>query len=156
VKYVRSLVVLIVAVAGGLIVALAVTMAIRLVTGDHQLSARIGAGCGLLCCLSILAYGSLWEAAVGSRRPPAGWVPVCRTKAESKLRTADLRGAFVFGIVGYAVLFDTTLPGFIVAIAVTCCAIAGGMVGYDVKRRARRIQEGPRRETPREKSTWPT
>ena len=128
-----------VAIAFGLALGLVVTATLELVTGDLNLSSIIGTGVWLLSTFTILAYGGLWLGDSDDFRHPAvGWRAQRR---ESKLRTAEIRMGFAFGMIGGALAWHAKGPMAVTVLVTAACAILGGLIGYDVKRRVRRIRE---------------
>jgi hypothetical protein len=132
-------------IVGGLGIGLAVTAFLRAVTGDHGLSCAIGIGILLLSVPTIHAYASLWftdpEEIANPPKPRTtiqGWRAA---KAENKLQSAEIRMGFVFAMIGGAAASIAKGSNLVITIVTICCAIAGGLIGFDLKRRVRRIRE---------------
>ena len=133
------------AIIGGFVIGLAVTTVLDAFTGNNDLSSAIGTGAWFLCTMLILAYGSLWlsdpeDIAI----PSASTLTIRRwrdTKAEGKLQTAELRMGFVFALIGGATAEMANGSNMVITIVAICCALFGGLVGFDVKRRVRRMRK---------------
>jgi hypothetical protein len=131
-------------IVGGFGVGLAVTVILRAIAADDDLSSVIGTGVSLLSVPTILVYGSLWftdpEEIANPPKPRTtvqGWRAA---KAESKLQAAELRMGFVFAMIGGATASIAKGTNLVITIVTICCAIAGALIGFDVKRRVRRIR----------------
>jgi len=130
---------------GGLGVGLAVIGILRAVTGNDDLSTAIGTGVWLLTIPTILVYASLWFTPPEEiANPPQPRTTIQRwraTKAENKLQAAELRMGFVFALIGGATAAMANGSNLVITIVTVLCAITGGLIGFDVKRRVRRIRE---------------
>lgn len=129
----------------GLGIGLGVTVILRAITGDNDLASAIGTGVWLLLVPTILVYASLWftdpEEIANPPKPQTtvqGWRA---QKAENKLQAAELRMGFVFAMIGGATAAIANGSNLVITIVTICCAIAGGLIGFDVKRRVHRIRE---------------
>ncbi len=127
---------------GGLAVGLPVIVILRAVTGNGNLAVSIGTGVWLLTCSTLLAYGALLLTDLTDPEKPKTASQRRRfEKAQGQLQTAELRMAFVFGLIGGVTANLAQASDVTIAIVAVCCAVAGGIIGYDVKRRVRRIRE---------------
>jgi len=133
------------AVIGGLVIGLAVTAVLRAITHNDDLSFAIGTGFWLLCVPVILAYGTLWLGDLEDIAVPAKSTSIIQrrrhAKAESKLQTAELRMGFAFAMIGGATAAGIKSSNVFIAIVAICCAVFGGLVGFDIKRRVRQIRK---------------
>jgi hypothetical protein len=132
-------------IVGGLGVGLAVMAILRAVTGNDDLSAAIGTGAWLLAVSLIFVYASLWSTAPEEIAcPPEPRTTIQRwraAKAKNKLREAELRMGIVFALIGGATAARANGSNLVIAIAAIGCGIAGALIGFDVKRRVRRIRK---------------
>ncbi len=133
------------AIVGGLGIGLAVTAILRAITVDHDLASTIGTGVWLLSAPTILVYASLWftdpEEIANPPRPKTtiqGWRAA---KAENKMQAAELRMGIVFVLIGGTTAAMANGSNLVITIVTICCAVVGGLIGFDVKRRVHRIRE---------------
>lgn len=133
------------AIAGGLGIGVGVTVILRAVTGNDNLATTVGAGVWILSVMLILVYGSLaFSEPEEIADPPRPKTTIQRwhaTKAENKLRAAELRCGFVFAVIGGVIAAMANGSNVVITIVTICCAAIGGLVGFDIKRRVRRIRE---------------
>ena len=130
---------------GGFVGGMVAIMVLDAITGNEDLAAVIGTGVWILLSVTFLVYGSLLfadpEEIVNPPKPKTtiqGWRAA---KAESKLQAAELRMGIVFAMIGGGTASAAKGSDLVVAIVAICCAIVGGLIGFDVKRRVRRIRE---------------
>jgi hypothetical protein len=138
--HLRSLAILVAAVASGLVTGVIVFSALRAITGGNQSAIRLGFGIGVLSALTVLGYGTLCQERACRRPANCRSQPVWSAKAEHKMQTAEFRFALVFGVVAY-LFTESALSTAGVVVAVSCCTLAGACLGYDIKRRVRRIRQ---------------
>ncbi len=114
------------------------------VTGDDDLSTAIGTGVWLLSIFTILPYGSLWLSDPEDllERPPSTSITQRwrDARAESKLQAAELRMGFVYAMIGGATTAMAGASKWVTVAAAIFCAALGGLLGYDIKRRVRRMR----------------
>ena len=129
----------------GLGIGLGVAVALRAITGDNDLASAIGMGVWLISVPTILVYASLWFTdpyEIANPPQPSTTVQKWRAqKAESKLQAAEFRMGFIFAMIGGATAGIAQGSNLVVTIVTICCAVVGGLVGFDVKRRILRIRE---------------
>ena len=133
------------AMIGGLVIGLVVTAILSNITGDFELSSQIGSGIGLISCVLILVYAPLWytdpEEIANPSKPTSTIQRRRAAKARSKLQTAELRIGFVFAMIGGMTASTANGSNIVITIVTICCAVLGGFVGFDFKRRVRRIRD---------------
>ena len=126
-------------------IGLGVAATVRATTGDDDLGSTIGTGVWLISFLTILAYASLWSTdpyeIANPPQPSTTFQKWRARKAENKLLAAELRMGFVFAMIGGAVAATAKGSNLVVTIVAVCCAVGGGLVGFDSKRRTLRIRE---------------
>jgi hypothetical protein len=122
---------------GGLAIGVLISVALTLCGVPEGLATSIGTLIWLTLVVVGISYGSLWIDPPGNR-------PL-RAKEESKLRTAELRCAVVFGLLGGAMGSAANLPTAIVVIVTIAWASVGALVGYDIKRRVMKARTNARR-----------
>ena len=132
-------------IVAGLAIGFGVTVTLRAITGDDDLSSAIGTGVWLISMPTIFVYTSLWltdpKELANSPTPKTtirGWRA---QKAENKLRATELRMGFVFAMIGGATAEMAWDSNLVVTIVTVCCAIAGGLIGFDIRRRVQRTHE---------------
>jgi hypothetical protein len=135
-----------VAILGGLILGTAVNLVLSAITGNEQVSASVGTGIWLMSTVLILMYGSLWTTDPEEIRnpPPPGSTGQCwrMEKADRKLATAELRVGVVFAFIGGGMASAANGSPSVVAAVAVGCALVGGLLGHDYRRRVRRIKAG--------------
>lgn len=119
----------------------AVTASILAITDNNDLSSAIGLGTGILCGILILAYGSIWVGDPEDIVLPPDLIQRPNAQAEHKLQTAALRMGSVLAIIGCATATLATNSKVVITVVTICCAVFGGLIGSDVKRRIRRSRE---------------
>ena len=133
------------AIIGGFVIGLAVTAVLGAITGNIDLSSAIGTGAWLLSTILILVYGSLWLSNPEDIAIPSESTSTSQRwrdrKAEGKLQTAELRMGFVFAVIGGTMAEIANGSNMVTTIVAICCALLGGLVGFDVKRRLRRMRK---------------
>jgi hypothetical protein len=113
----------IVTVIVGLMLGVMVGVLVVNMTGDRDLAGLVGTAVWLFSWIVMHTYGFAWVF------DPA--VDRLNARGEGKLQTAEIRIGFVWAMIG----------GGLAAAAKASCAIIGGLLGYDVKRRVRRKRE---------------
>lgn len=130
---------------GGLAIGLSVAAVLRIVTGDKDLSSTIGTGTWLLSASLIVIYGSLLFTdpdKIANRPTPKSIILKWQaTRSENKLQTAELRIGFVFALISGMTAKRAHGSEIVIVIVTICFAAIGGFIGFDVKRRVRRIRE---------------
>ena len=121
----------------GLGIGLPVVAIVWTITGDDKTGSAVGTGFWLISSFIIHAYASVWAVSVGSIR----WVAedLSSERMRGKLRTAELRYAFVFGAIAGGLTHSLAAPWYLTVMVGGLLALLGGYIGYDIKRRYRRI-----------------
>jgi hypothetical protein len=109
---------------------------------DEPLGSSIGTAVWLFSFLTLIAYSPLWMdwEKTASQINPRSLTPRER-RAESKLQTAEFRMGAVFGLLGGAFASVANGSDMVVWTIAILCALVGGCMGYDIKRRVRRLRE---------------
>jgi hypothetical protein len=130
------------ALLGGLLVGVTTISVLHAATGNEDLSCALGTGVCLVCTLLMVAYGPLWVYAPEEiAANPLSTSTIRNEKAEHKYQTAELRMGFVFALVGGTIAKIANGPAWVIAVAVVGHAVFGGLIGFDIKRRVKRIRE---------------
>ncbi|MBN1591289.1 MAG: hypothetical protein JW888_17385 [Pirellulales bacterium] len=141
----KGLVLFVVAFGGGLYVGKAVILVLCACNVDRDLSTTIGVAVWLFGAVVFMSYGSLWWSTpeeLAERQMTASPLQHRRQRrAESKLQTAELRMGFVFAMLGGAATSTRTDSTWIVLAVAAVCAAFGATIGYDLKRRVRKIRD---------------
>lgn len=106
---------------------------------DRDLLWAVAIGAGVLSFMAVLPYMSLRAVA----EPPEPRSEEERQQAletEHDLQTAELQMGLVFALVGGMMAAGANSPVWMVAAIAIYCASVGGLIGFDVKRRVRRIR----------------
>jgi len=135
-RAIRGFVTLVTAFGVALIISVPVVVVLKHITGNDAVSDAIGTGVWLLSGTVILCYLSLGSVRLEPTK--AGW----QSRPPDKLESAAFRLGFVFAVIGGAVAEITHAPTTITVIAAAACAVVGGLIGYDVQRRFRRLRAG--------------
>lgn len=118
-------------------IGLAVLAIVWAITADEKIASAIGTGFWLISSFVIHAYVSVWAVSVGGIRWEASDPSNERTLR--KLQTAEIRYAFAFGAIGGAMTQVIGAPWYLAVVAGGFLAMLGGFIGYDIKRRYKRI-----------------
>ena len=126
---------------GSMVVGLGIGMAVMgivwAITGNDKTASAVGTGFWLISSFVIHAYASVWAASVGSLGAEAAGPSGERFRG--KLRTAEIRYAFVFGAIAGGLTHSVGAPWYVVAAIGGLLVMLGGFLGYDIKRRYQRI-----------------
>jgi MFS family permease len=129
---------------GGVLAGFIAGQAVRFFTLNDQLSVAIGVGVWILSFLVFFAYGLLFTKAPEEFRPPSAntspWRQRRKIREEGMLQTAELRMAFVFGLISACAANYVNAPHWLTAVIAAPCALVGALIGYDLKRRTLKIR----------------
>lgn len=120
-------------IIAGLGIGSAVTGILWSITGDDKLASAAGTGFWLISSFIIHAYVSVWIASVGGFNPSE--IARSKDRFQRKLQTAEIRYAFVFGLIGGAMTQIVGAPWYLAVAVGAPLVILGGFIGYDIKRR---------------------
>ena len=132
------------AIVGGLVLGVAVTLVLDLVFRLGPVAAAVGTGAWLISSVLMIAYGQIFffdPREFEQREASSVWGRWHDEKAERKLQSAELRSAFVFGLIGFAASQMGQAPIWVGVLIAISLGIVGGFVGYDIKRRVRAIRQ---------------
>jgi len=133
------------AVVVGLGAGMAVTAILRAITIDDNLARTIGVGVWLLSVPTILLYASLYfadpEEIANPPKPTTGTQGWRAAKAENRMQVAEISMGIVFVLIGGPTAAMANGSNLVITIVTISCALLGGLIGYDVKRRVRLIRE---------------
>jgi hypothetical protein len=124
-------------IAVGLVIGLIVIAVLWEITGNEKVSGSVGTCVWLISSFIIHAYAGVWFTARGGFNE----VEIARSKDrfQGKLRTAELRYAIVFSIVSGSMSHEAGAPWYLIAAVTVPLAMLGGFVGFDIKRRYKRL-----------------
>lgn len=133
------------AVAGGLCLGVAVSVALRFIINNDDVSNAVGTAVWLWSFVLFYVYGTLWIAdpyEIANPPLPGSIIQRWRTtKAERKLQTAELRIGIVFAAIGGSTASFAKGSPLLIATVAILTGIVGGFVGHDLTRRVRLIRE---------------
>jgi hypothetical protein len=116
--------------------------ALRAAGVGERLGNSIGTAVWLFSFLTLIAYSPLWldrEKTASQINPRS--MSHRERRAESKLRTLELRMGGAYGLLAGTFASVANGPDVIVWAFAILCALIGGCLGYDIKRRVRRLRE---------------
>ena len=144
VKIAVYLLILMAAFAGGECVVWFVTFLLHPYTGDGELSEIVGAGVSVVSVPTIYVYATLWltdpEDVANPPRRRAAVEPWRKISAENTLQASEWTMGLAYAMLGGALAWRRigSIPAIV--IMAVCCGGAGALIGFDLKRRARRIR----------------
>jgi hypothetical protein len=124
-------------IVAGLAIGLAVGALVWSITGDDKIGSAVGTGFWLISAFIIHAYTSVWVASLGGFNTDE--IARSKDRFQRKLQTAEIRYAFVFALIGGAMTQSVGAPWYLAVAVGTPLVILGAFVGYDIKRRYKRI-----------------
>lgn len=104
-------------------------------TGDRVVSNAVATGVWILSGTVLICYISLF-----SDRPPPPKPGFHQVRPPWKLESAALRLGLVFALVSGALGEIVNASSMTTGTVAVACAVVGGLIGYDVQRRARRLR----------------
>jgi hypothetical protein len=117
----------------GFTLGMAVGVVVFLVSHDQELVGLVGTAVWMFSWILLHVYGFVWL-----------YDPVrdkFNARAEGKLQTAEVRIGAVWAMMGGGLAMAAKASTLQVALIMIPCAIAGGLLGFDFKRRIRRKRE---------------
>jgi formate hydrogenlyase subunit 3/multisubunit Na+/H+ antiporter MnhD subunit len=134
---------LIVGIIGGFGLGKLASILIGTISSNPSLAPIVGVVVWILSTIVFVMYSSLWLVKHGFndiQTPPASESEERQLQRQkSKVATAEIRVALVFGFIAGAAADNALHSIPVTAIAAISFAVAGGVLGHDFKRRARKL-----------------
>jgi hypothetical protein len=124
-----------VAVLLGFALGTAVGVLVLLISRNQELAGLVGTATWMFSWILLHVYGYVWLYDPQHDKLDA--------RAEGKLQTAEVRIGAVWAMMGGGLAMAAKASTLQVALIMIPCAIAGGLLGFDFKRRIRRKRERP-------------
>jgi hypothetical protein len=125
-------------IAAGLAIGLPITAILWAVTGSEKIGATVGTGVWLISAFVIQAYASIWIVSLGGFNENE--IPHSKKhRFQRGLRMAEASYAATFSSISGMMAHAAGAPWYLIIPVAIALAILGGFVGFDIKRRYKRI-----------------